>query len=126
MSIDLIVPFFFGAYLTMIIDILWGKVNYKKIEKGLEWHEHYHISLELLILGIFINMYNPHISSFLFGMSLLFFIAEWRQSVDTMSGKVKIGHPFAIGSTHVKFSSIIGITLTVIAIISYLYLPTVL
>ena len=120
-----IVPFIFGTFLVMIIDTFWWEIDYKKAEKGMEAHEHYHIGLELIIVGIFVSIFQEQLASFLFGAGFLFIVGEWRQVIDTAGTKVVKGHPFAFGSTHFKSSSIIGIILTIIAIISYVFIPTI-
>jgi len=116
------IPFVFGAFLVMWIDIFWWKIDYKKAEKGLEWHEHYHVGLELIIIGIFTSIYHDAFSSFLYGAGFLFMAAEWRQAIEIKGKKVIPGHPFAYESSHFKSSTVIGIVLTAFLIISYVYL----
>lgn len=114
--------FILGAFVVMWLDIFWWHIDFKKLEKGLEWHEHYHVGLELLILASFIAIFNEFAASVLFGASFLFLAAEWRQAIEVHGDKVKAGHPFAYGSKHFTASTIVGITLTGIAVFSYLYL----
>ena len=114
--------FIIGAFAAMWVDTFWWHIDYKKAEKGFEWHEHYHIGLELSIVAIFANIYDSTLAAFLFGVGFLFMVAEWRQAIEVVGKKVIPGHPFAYGSVHFKSSTIIGIVLTIMAIISHLYL----
>lgn len=110
-----------GTFLVFIIDILWWNIDFKKAEKGMEAHEHYHVGIELLIVGLVVSFFNDLPSYFLIGAGFAFIMAEWRQTVEikkTVNGevitqKVVPGHPFAYGSTHFKQSTIIGIGLTI-------------
>ena len=86
--------------LGLFIDVAWWNVNYKKYEKGLEAHEHYHIGLEIGILGVILSVFIPIFSSIAMGLMVAFFLAEWSQD-----------HKFALKSGHFKESSIIGIIL---------------
>ena len=52
-------------------------------------------------------------------MALGFLAAEWTQSKEIIHKKVVPGHPFAYGSTHFRSSTMIGIILTIIAIVIY-------
>lgn len=121
-----IFPFILGAFLVMIIDTFWWHIDYKKAEKGMEAHEHYHVGIELIIVAIIVDYFNGFASYFLYGAGFLFIAAEWRQTVEVLNDKVKAGHPFAYGSTHFKESSIIGVTLTVIVIVEYFLIHTIL
>ena len=111
-----------GGFLVFVIDILWWNIDFKKAEKGMEAHEHYHLGLELLIAGLIVSMFNDLPSYFLVGAGFAFIMAEWRQTVEikkTVNGeivkqKVIPGHPFAYGSNHFKQSTAIGIGLTVL------------
>lgn len=101
--------FAIGFILGLLIDVAWWNINYKKYEKGLEIHEHYHIGLEIGILGVILGAFIPIFSSIAMGLMLAFILAEWSQD-----------HKFALKSGHFKQSSIIGIglfTLLVILII---------
>lgn len=111
-----------GAITSMIIDTVWWHVNYKKIEKGFEVLEHYHIGLIALIISVISYQFVQPISIFLAGMGLFFIVAEWHQAVEIHKKKVIPGKPFAYGSEHFKQSSIIGITLAVILLILSLVL----
>lgn len=117
-----IFPFIIGAFFVMLVDTFWWHIDYKKAEKGLEWHEHYHVGLELIIVALFMNLVNEASASFLFGAGFLFIAAEWRQAVEVLNNKVKAGHPFAYGSVHFKSSSIVGAILTFFSILCYVYL----
>ncbi len=118
-------PFILGAILVMLIDTFWWHIDYKKAEKGMEAHEHYHVGLELMIVAMIIDLFNGPIASFLYGAGFLFIVAEWRQAIEIVQKKVIPGHPFAYGSEHFKSSSIIGIALTGSAILLYFYLSTI-
>lgn len=100
-----------GCTVVMVVDVFWWKLDYKKIEKGLEWHEHYHVGIELMILAVVINLFNSTAAAFFLGAGLMFIVAEWRQVIEIVGKKVKPGHPFAYGSTHFKTSTIVGISL---------------
>lgn len=120
--IESILLFCVGAFVTMIIDTLWWKIDYKKAERGLEVLEHYHIGIALLIGAVVTNLFYQPASWFLGGMGLLFVFAEWHQSVEIAGKKVIPGKPFAYGSKHFKGSSIIGIILAVFLLIISLVL----
>jgi len=127
-SISVIYSFLLGLFAVMIIDSAWWHINFKKIEKGMEAHEHYHISLELLIISMFVYYFTDYMElfSFLIGAAIMFFAAEWAQGVEVVNRKVQAGHRFAYGSKHFRTSSIIGVNLLGIIIFLYLYLPTIL
>lgn len=120
-----IFPFLIGALIVMLIDTFWWHIDYKKAEKGMEAHEHYHVGLELFIVAMIADLFNGAIASFLYGAGFLFIAAEWRQAIEIVQKKVIPGHPFAYGSIHFKTSSIIGIGLTGSAILLYFYLQTI-
>lgn len=109
-----------GAFTTFVIDILWWNIDFKKAEKGLEVHEHYHVGIELLILGALLSHLTDHIEYFPIGMGFAFIMAEWKQTTEirkTENGKtirkeVVPGHPFAYGSEHFRKSTIVGMVLT--------------
>lgn len=101
-----------GGITSILIDVLWWNINYKKAEKGLEVLEHYHMGLILLIIAIIANLFYESIALFLTGMGFLFIIAEWHQTIHTVGKKVVSGKPFAWGSVHFIGSSIIGIILS--------------
>jgi hypothetical protein len=85
-----------GFILGLILDVLWWKIDYSKYEKGLEVHEHYHIGLELGIIGVLLNQ------EIFIGLMMSFILAEWSQK-----------NQFALGSNHFKGSTLIGIILSV-------------
>ena len=114
-------PFILGTLLVMIVDIFWWQIDFKKVERGLEAHEHYHVGLELIIAAMFVSLLHEGGASFLYGAGFLFIAAEWRQAVEILGNKVKAGHPFAYGSVHFKSSSIIGAVLVLLSLLSYLY-----
>jgi len=118
---------YLGFCVGLIIDIYWwANPSFKKIEKGLESFEHFHISICLFIVYIILEFFNQGLSYLFFGLSVAFFIAEWTQSKEIAGTKVIPGHPFAYGSIHFKQSSVIGVGLIALAIFLYTYLPTIL
>lgn len=119
-----LVSFILGAFLSYIIDVTWWNLDFKKAEKGLEAHEHYHVGLELLIAALLVYRFiNPTTAYILIGAGFGFITAEWRQTVEIAGKKVKPGHPFAYGSNHFKQSTVIGIILTAILATTALILP---
>ena len=98
--------FAIGFVIGLLIDVAWWNINYKKYEKGLEAHEHYHIGIEVGILGLILGIFVPIIGSLSVGIMLSFILAEWTQD-----------HKFALKSGHFKKSSIIGIGLFTLFII---------
>jgi hypothetical protein len=101
----LIELFVAGTLVGLIMDVVWWKINYQKYEKGLEWHEHYHVGIEIAIVAAVINSY------FLGGIAFAFILAEYLQE-----------HKFAIKSGHFKESTIFGIVLFIILIlVTYLF-----
>lgn len=117
-----IFPFILGTFVVMLVDVFWWQIDYKKAEKGMEAHEHYHVGIELAIVAMIVGVFNDTAASFLYGAGFLFLAAEWRQAVEVIGNKVKAGHPFAFGSNHFKSSSIIGAVLTFVAVVCYVYL----
>ncbi len=120
-----IILFVIGSFIGFIFDTWWWTIDFKKAEKGLEAHEHYHVGMELLIIGIIVSFFSDVASFLLGGLGFAFIMAEWRQVVEirkTENGKEKKkevvpGHPFAQGSEHFLSSTIIGIILSAIIII---------
>ena len=106
-----ILAFMLGGLVSMLVDIMWWRSSINKIEKGLEFHEHYHFGFELWIVGIFLYLVSPIASFTLLGMGLLFVMAEWRQIHEIKGKDVKPGHPFAVDSGHFTLSTFIGIGL---------------
>lgn len=117
---------FFGLFAALIVDIIWWvKPSLSKFDKFTA-HEHYHISLELVILFITIQyLTNSPFSIVILGAAFGFLLGEWDQLKEIVGKTVKPGHPFAYGSNHFKTSSIIGIVLTGIIILLYTYLQTI-
>ncbi|MGI9229914.1 MAG: hypothetical protein ACR2P9_08660 [Gammaproteobacteria bacterium] len=111
-----------GGVGAMIIDVLWWNINYKKVEKGLEVLEHYHMGIILMIGAVLINLVYQPVSLFLIGMGFVFIVAEWHQSVEKSGKKIIPGKPFAYGSKHFKQSSAIGAGLGVFLLILTLVL----
>lgn len=66
----------------------------------MEAHEHYHVGLELGIIGIILT------SPIFIGLMVSFILAEWSQD-----------HKFALGSSHFKLSTIIGISLFIVVVV---------
>lgn len=105
--------FFFGLFAGLIIDIVWWvKPSLSKSDK-FKAHEHYHVSLELVILFIILSYLtdNP-VSLFILGAAVGFLLGEWDQLKEIKNSKVIPGHPFAYGSDHFKSSCAIGVILT--------------
>ncbi len=118
---------FYGLFIGLIIDILWWKVPSLQKADKFEAHEHYHISLEFGILFMMVYSFTQAQESFIIlGMAIAFLLGEWDQLKEIVGVKVKPGHPFAMGSSHFKASTIIGLILAVITVFTYLYLPTIL
>lgn len=118
---------FVGLFIAFIIDILWWtQKSLQKAEKGFEIHEHYHFGIELVILYIIISHFIDSVFNvILIGAAIGFVLAEWSQSKEIKGVRVVPGHPFAYGSSHFKQSSIIAIGLSIVAVISYLYLLSI-
>jgi len=117
---------FFGLFAALIIDIIWWvKPSLSKLDK-FKAHEHYHISLELVILFIIIDHLTTSQFSFvILGAAFGFLLGEWDQLKEIVGKTVKPGHPFAYGSSHFKTSSMIGVSLTITIIILYTYLQSI-
>ena len=98
-----------GFQFITIIDRVWFSIDYKKAEKGLEVLEHYHYKFPLWIIAFVIFEYSPALSFGLIGMGSAFFYHETKQK-----------NYFAHNSPHFKGSTIIGIALGVITIITYI------
>jgi len=90
-------------------------VKFSKVEKGMEFLEHYHHGLFLIIIGIVVwHLNNEMLSVGLLFAGFTFIACEARQKND-----------FAIHSSHVLLSTVIGIILTIIAIFTYFLIPTI-
>lgn len=102
-----------GHLFITIIDRLWFRIDYKKTERGLEALEHYHYGIALLAISFFFVTPVPLLSFALLGMGISFIYHESKQE-----------NFFAHKSTHFKESTLIGITLLIMAalVFSYLYL----
>lgn len=116
-ALNTIILFCLGGFLTMIIDVVWWRIDYKKAEKGMEVLEHYHIGLGLIITALIVNLFYQPAAWFLSGFGFFFILAEWHQSIEIAGRKVVPGKPFAYGSKHFKGSTIIGIALVAILLI---------
>lgn len=106
-----------GIIVAAIIDLLWWQIDYKKAEKGLEFHEHYHIALEMSIAAVFAP---DIISDFLHGMAIVFALGEWTQTYK----EGESGHPFAIQSGHFKESTIFALILVGVLVFLNVYIPS--
>ena len=117
---------FFGLFAALVIDIIWWvKPSFSKLDK-FKAHEHYHISLELVILFIIVQYFtNSPFSVVIIGAAFGFLLGEWDQLKEIVGKTVKPGHPFAYGSSHFKTSSAIGGLLIGTIIILYTYLHTI-
>ena len=115
--IDLVFVFF-GLFAALVVDIVWWvKPSLSKSDK-FQAHEHYHVSLELVILFVIISYFTDSpVSLFILGAAVGFLLGEWDQLKEIKNKKVIPGHPFAYGSTHFKASSLIGGILTAVALI---------
>lgn len=122
--IDLIF-IFLGLFAALIVDIIWWvKPSLSKSDK-FQSHEHYHVSLEFVILFILVDYFtNSPFSLTILGSSFGFLLGEWDQLKEIKNKKVIPGHPFAFGSTHFKSSCVIGAILTgvIIIMLSLIYL----
>lgn len=116
-----IILFVIGAFIGFIFDTWWWNIDFKKAEKGFEAHEHYHVGMELLIIGIMVSFFSEAVSFLLGGLGFAFIMAEWRQVVEIRKTEKKRevipGHPFAYGSRHFLTSTIIGVVLSAIIFI---------
>lgn len=97
-----------GLAVGLVLDLVWWHTGIRKAEKGVEWHEHYHVGLECWIAEAFLG------TGFLTGMGMGFFLAEWTQSTEIVGKKVLPGHPFAYGSSHFRSSTWFGAALAVV------------
>ena len=53
-----VLALFLGFMISTIADRLWFKIPYKKIEKGVEFVEHYHFGLAAIMGGILLSDYH--------------------------------------------------------------------
>ncbi len=114
-----------GAFAAFAVDIWWWTriADAQKIEgksRLLKIHEHYHVGLELILLGFLLPWVVPDSSTsfailaaalFAIGCGFGFIMAEWRQVHEIKQMQVVPGHPFAYGSGHFKSSTAIGVVL---------------
>jgi len=110
-TFDLIVIGILGFLGVTILDRIWFKIDYKKIEKGLAALEHYHWGIGLFALSFFFLEHIPHLAHGMLGMGAAFVYHESKQK-----------NFFARTSSHFKSSSVIGIILAGITIVTYFYL----
>ena len=108
--INELLALFLGFIFVTIIDRLWFAIDYKKAEKGLEVLEHYHFGIVLLAIFPWIT-FASSLSFVIFAAGAAFIYHESKQK-----------NYFAHKSTHAKGSTIIGIVLCIISIISYSYM----
>ena len=64
-----------GALAVCIVDVWWYHIDYKKAEKGMEAHEHYHVGLELLIASCVISFFYEPIAWLAAGAGITFIVA---------------------------------------------------
>jgi len=114
MEYDIALAAVLGFLFITLIDRIWFRIDYKKVEKGLEVMEHYHYGLLLFALAPFFIEYSLITSFGLLGMGTAFIYHESKQR-----------NFFAHKSVHFKNSTIIGLSLTGLAAFLYFYLPTV-
>ena len=100
-----------GAFAVFLVDIIWWSIDFKKVEKGFEFHEHYHVGLEFLIISVALSYIDNFFIYLLVGAGFAFLMAEWRQVVEIANKQVHPGHPFAYLSPHFRQSTIVGIIL---------------
>lgn len=103
-----------GFLFITILDRLWFSIDYKKAEKGLEVLEHYHYFFPLWAIAFILFEHIPALSFALIGTGTAFFYHEAKQK-----------NYFAHKSTHFKGSTIIGIILATITIITYVIVFTI-
>lgn len=101
----LIDAFAIGFIVGLVLDTVWWARGFDKYDKHLEWHEHYHVGLELGILGVILNQ------PLLTGFMVAFILAEWTQE-----------NKFALGSNHFGTSTIVGIILFAVYLMQMLYI----
>jgi len=93
-----------GFLFVTIIDRLWFKMDYKKVEKGLEVLEHYHYGIALFAVSFVVLSVSEILSFTLLLMGAAFIYHESKQK-----------NYFSYTSNHFKNSTIIGVLLAVIA-----------
>ena len=116
------IPFVLGSLFAMALDILWWhKAELQRYEKGIKWHEHYHVGLEAIIIAAFVGTFSAPAAAVFYGFGFLFIVAEWRQVIEVSGRRVVPGHPFAYGSSHFKSSTGFGILLIIVSILVFIY-----
>lgn len=112
--IDYILTAFLAFILVIIIDHRWMKdVKFSKVEKGMEFLEHYHWGLVLITIGIAVW----HLPNMMLAIGLLF------AGFTFIACEAKQKNDFALHSGHAALSTVIGVILTIIAITTYFYYP---
>ncbi len=104
---SLLIGLCIGLLAGLILDFLWWRLGGNKYEKRLEVFEHYHWGmLSLIILKMLLRVH----SAFLFfaGTGICLIVAEFTQD-----------HPFALRSNHESSSTIIGIALVVVMVLTW-------
>ena len=68
----------FGLFGALVIDVYWwNQTRFKKVDVKLKAHEHYHISLELVIVSIILYSFlETAVSYLLVGLAIGFFLGE--------------------------------------------------
>ncbi len=110
--IELLMISFLGIIGVIILDKRWfTDVSFSKYEKNLEFFEHFHHGLILMIIGVILYSYDQLLISMgLLFAGFTFIVLEARQKND-----------FAIHSNHFIKSAAIGIVLLIILIGIYFY-----
>ncbi len=100
---------FIGLFAGLVIDIIWWVKPVLSKSDKFQAHEHYHVSLELIILFVVTSyLTDSPVSLLILGAGIAFLLGEWDQLKEIKNHKVVPGHPFAYGSTHFKSSCVIG------------------
>ena len=97
-----------GFITITILDKVWFKLDYKRIEKGFEIVEHYHWGIVLIGAGIILLSYSPYLAYFAAGAGIGLIYHESRQK-----------NYFAHKSNHFGSSSVIGIILCLVVFFAY-------
>lgn len=100
----LFVWFIVGILVGIAFDILWWKTGMNKYERSVEFFEHYHWGMVLLILMKILLAVSDVFSSFA-GTSIVLILVEATQE-----------HPFALKSNHQLSSTAIGAFLFVLVV----------
>ncbi|MEM3193409.1 MAG: hypothetical protein QXH97_00300 [Candidatus Bathyarchaeia archaeon] len=99
----------------LVLDRVWWESGLNKYEKGIAVLEHYHWGLIAWILAYVVNV---NISFFLWGVGLALVMAEWAQTGEWKDSVWSRGHPFAYGSDHFLFSTVIGLALIAVHVLA--------